>query len=239
MKTPGLALLLCPLLLSPRAAFAEEPKVVALDPGHGGSNTGAPGVDGSHEKQTCLAVARLVGQRLAQRGVRVVTTRDRDEYLTLGERVRRVNTSGADLFLSLHGNSSPEHQQRGVETYVLGREVTDVLAQRAATAAEDPTRGLIARQQVREQARRSVALAQAIQGRLGALRPPDRGVRQAAYDVLDGVTVPAALVEIGFVDHPVEGRELLDRRQLDLVAQAIVDGIADFLHLPDDTLAHR
>src|SRR5262252_6930071 len=93
---------------------------VVIDPGHGGSNTGAAArVAGHWEKQVTLAIARLVKARLEREGVHVVLTRDHDEYLTLRERSRRTNAVHADCFVSVHANASPEHGKRGVETFVL------------------------------------------------------------------------------------------------------------------------
>src|SRR6266508_546755 len=90
--------------------------VVVLDPGHGGSNTGAAGVvEGLYEKRITLAIARAVARRLQARGVEVVMTRDDDHYVTLRERVRRANASGADLLMSIHTNASPTRAQRGYE----------------------------------------------------------------------------------------------------------------------------
>src|SRR5262245_32831357 len=90
---------------------------VVIDPGHGGSNTGAPGRNGALEKQVTLAIARSLAKRLAAESVDVVLTRDRDVYLTLRERSRRANAAHADVFVSLHANATPDHGRRGVETY--------------------------------------------------------------------------------------------------------------------------
>src|SRR5436190_20089833 len=104
---------LWPLFLSASAAAA--PRVV-LDPGHGGSNTGAAGVvEGLYEKRLTLALAHAVARRLEAAGVAVTLTRDGDRYVSLRERVRIANAAGADLFVSLHANASPTRAQRGFE----------------------------------------------------------------------------------------------------------------------------
>ena len=190
-------------------------------------------VEGIHEKQVTLAVARLVRKRLERDGIQVVTTRDADTYLTLGERVRRANSSGADLFISLHANAAPDHARRGVETYLLSREVRDLEAQRASRQygtgeAIDPVDAMQARAKVRFVAAESARLARSVQQRLSQAREGDRGVRQAPYDVLEGLTVPAALVEVGFIDHPTEGMSLLRPEVLRRIADAIADGVEDF-----------
>jgi N-acetylmuramoyl-L-alanine amidase len=209
---------------------------VVIDPGHGGSNTGAPGRQtGVFEKQVTLAIARALRQRLRDEGVQVVMTRERDTYLTLRERVRRANAAGAELFISLHTNASPEHGRRGIETYVLEREASDVEARRAAQAAADPVSGVLADLRLVEARRGAIALARAVQSRLTAARGAagsDRGVKQAGYDVLAGVEAPAILVEVGFIDHPIEGAELLRADVQERTAQAIAEGIFDFVSHP-------
>jgi N-acetylmuramoyl-L-alanine amidase len=219
---------------SPALAGGPSPlsPTVVIDPGHGGSNIGAPGRGDVAEERITLTVARMLRRRLRLRGMVVVLTRERDVYVTLAERVRRANAAGAKLFLSIHGNSSPTHDQRGFETFVAAREVVDVAADRAAATEHDQVAALRARAQVRLVASESERLARCVQRHLAQVRENDRGVRQAAYDVLDGVRVPAALVEVGFVDHPDEGEELLKAETLRNVADALADGISDFLTTP-------
>jgi N-acetylmuramoyl-L-alanine amidase len=203
---------------------------VVLDPGHGGSNSGAPGrAVGSYEKQVTLAVAKAVRTRLEAAGVKVVMTRDHDEYQTLRARGRVANQAQADCFVSLHANASPDHSRRGAETWVLSRDTADVEARRARSKSPG-IGGLVEELRVVEAQRASFQLAHAIQPRLASLRggSPDRGIRQATYDVLSSVTVPAVLVEVGFLDHAIEGPELLVAAQQERIAAAIADGILAF-----------
>src|SRR5579859_1657231 len=114
------------LLGSVGSIHGAEPFSVVIDPGHGGSNTGAAArMSGRYEKQVTLAIARELKARLEREGVRVVLTRDRDEYLTLRERARRANAARPDCFVSLHANASPDHGRRGVETWVLDPKLID------------------------------------------------------------------------------------------------------------------
>ena len=110
-------LILALLVAHPAAALT-----VVIDPGHGGSNCGAvgPGPQKPIEKRVTLAVAQALRRELERRGAHVVMTRERDAYLTLGERVRRANGARADLFLSIHANASLDHSRRGVETSLAG-----------------------------------------------------------------------------------------------------------------------
>src|SRR5512138_1917388 len=107
-------------LLASSASPVLGDRLVVLDPGHGGSNTGAAGVVlGLYEKRLTLALAREVARRLEAAGLTVVLTREDDRYVSLRERVRRANASGAVLFVSIHANASPTRAQRGYETYIL------------------------------------------------------------------------------------------------------------------------
>lgn len=222
-------------LISTTAAAA--PFRVVVDAGHGGSNTGAPGlVAGAYEKRVTLAVARALVEELRARGLEVVLTRHRDEFLTLRERVRRANAAAPDCFVSLHANASGDRARRGVETWVLARDAAEVEARRAASRARDDVQAMLAELALLEAHRASAALAAAVQSRLvAATDGVDRGVRQAGYDVLAGVTAPAVLVEMGFLDHPIEGAALLAPAQQHRIAAALAAGIADFagdVHAP-------
>lgn len=223
-------------------AETDPPFVVVLDPGHGGSNTGAAGVvRGLFEKRLTLALARAVARRLEEHpGVQVMLTRERDEYLTLRERVRLAQGAAPDVFVSLHANASPSRAQRGFETYVLTPEALDVdsralradegaprpgVPPEVAALVDDVERGWAQPWAVR--------LAELIQARLAVARGEDgdRGVRQASLDVLMGQSAPAVLVEVGFIDHPVEGAVLLRRDVRGSIADALAQAILDFREL--------
>jgi N-acetylmuramoyl-L-alanine amidase len=213
------------LLMILGGAARAEPAVVVIDAGHGGSNTGAPGrVAGAWEKQVTLAVAKVLEERLQQEGVRVVMTRERDRYLTLRERARRANAAGADCFLSLHTNASIQHARRGAEVYVLARETAEVEARRAASRAHGVA-ALLSEMGLLEAHRASLSLAAAILQRL----QPGQTPAQAGYDVLSGVAAPAVLVEMGFIDHPVEGPLLLKSETQRRIGAALAEGVLDFL----------
>lgn len=218
-------------------AAAGTPFTVAVDPGHGGTNLGARADAGSvAEKHVTLEIARRIRQHLASdKGIRVVLCRDRDVLLPLRARVRCANESGARLFLSLHANASPEGPrrgtQRGFELYVMPAAGVDHDAAVAAVAAPTDADAAWAAHRVRETALESLAAARRIAWQLadalGADR--DRGIKQgpARLDVLQGVNIPAVLVEVGFLDHPEEGPLLVSERGLDAVAAALARAITD------------
>jgi N-acetylmuramoyl-L-alanine amidase len=217
-----------------------SPPTVVLDPGHGGSNLGATGVGGLHEKQLALAVTRAVADRLRARGITVLLTRTTDQTLTLRQRVEIADRVPADLFVSIHANASPTRTQHGYETYVLTARGIDVdgRALRADTTTPrpgiDPDIALVLDDVERGASQWEAAnLAARMQRALRDRRGPDgdRGVRQDAQHVLLGATMPAVLVEVGFLDHPLEGRQLADpatQSQLaDAIAEAVTDQLAD------------
>lgn len=229
-------LVLTALFLAP--AVQAKPRVV-LDPGHGGSNLGAQGVT-LREKQLTLVLATEVATRLRDKGIDVTMTRTADRTLTLRQRVDVANKLPADVFVSIHANASPTRTQRGFETYVLTVKGLDIdgRALRSDTTTPrpgvDPDTALVLDDVERGAAQwESAELAARMQKALEVRRGHEgnRGVRQDAQHVLLGATMPAVLVEVGFIDHPLEGKELADPRiqaQLaDAVAEAIEDQLAD------------
>ena len=238
MKLPT-AVMIWMLAAGPALASPQSGKqVVMLDPGHGGSNLGATGVTGLHEKQLSLLIATQVAGRLRARGITVQLTRTTDQTLTLRQRVALADRVPADLFVSIHANASPTRIQHGYETYVLTARGIDVdgraLRGEPMTPRPglDPDVGLILDDVERGASQWEAAdLAARMQHALRERRGPDgdRGVRQDAQHVLLGATMPAVLVEVGFIDHPLEGRQLADPSVQTQLADAITEAIADQL----------
>jgi N-acetylmuramoyl-L-alanine amidase len=240
MKPPTI-LITCTLAAGSALASPQSPKqlpVVVLDPGHGGSNPGATGVTGLHEKQLSLVLANGVADRLRARGIAVQLTRTTDRTLTLRQRVAIADRVPADLFVSIHANASPTRGQHGYETYVVTARGLDVdgRALRSDTttprAGVDPDIALVLDDVERgaaqwEAAELATRMQRALRDRRGS--DGDRGVRQDAHHVLLGATMPAVLVEVGFLDHPVEGRQLADPAIQAQLADAITEAIADQL----------
>lgn len=243
----GLGLLLG---AGPAAATPIGAPVVVLDPGHGGTNRGAPAVGGEvFEKSLTLTLARLTRDRLKSLapGVKVVLSRTRDTYLTLDQRVRAANALGARLFVSIHFNANEFHNQRGFETYLLSRQASDKEAARLAqrenrtpqtgdSAGTSPTSGgaigaILSDLKQSAAHAESVRLAQQVQRALAACRGEalDRGVRQANFDVLKGLRMAGVLVELGFLDHPEEGPELLRAATQQELAGALAQALAAHL----------
>lgn len=215
-------------------------EVIVLDPGHGGSDTGAVGPAGTQEKEVTLRLARLLAEGLRRRlPVRVELTRDEDAELPLATRSALANQAKADLFLSIHLNSAHGASAHGTETYFLSLEASD---ERAAQAAEDANRAaggqadpLTDLQLIlwdMAQSRHLSAsqyLANLIQEELNqALDLRDRGVKQAPFSVLMGAGMPAVLVELGFLSNPEEEQRLLDPGYQGQLTDALVRAVTRF-----------
>jgi N-acetylmuramoyl-L-alanine amidase len=221
----------------PRAAF-----VVVIDPGHGGDDTGALGPSGLAEKDVTLDLARRLKQRLlAGMDVEVLLTREADKTMALDDRTAIANHARADLFVSIHANSSRRANARGAETYFLSYQATDDES-RAVAAIENNTLGLDAGVQGNSNLemllwdlaqtaflKESSALAEIIQDKLNAALDIDnRGIKQAPFRVLMGATMPAVLVEIAFISNSEEERRLRDGAFKDRLAATIEDSIERF-----------
>jgi N-acetylmuramoyl-L-alanine amidase len=230
---PGIAVL--PLLLLVGADGGSF--TVALDPGHGGSNRGAPTKqDGYFEKHLTLALAKQVQRLLAgEKDLRVVLCRASDVLVPVRARVRCGNEAAARLFVSLHANAAGGGEapgsQRGFEIFVLPVADMDREVARAALLAKDDADAAWAGHKLRTAAEQSLAAARRFEWRLADTlgRDRDRGIKQAGatLDVLQGLEMPAVLVEIGFLDHEEEGPFLLSEKGQRAVAKALAGAITD------------
>ncbi len=214
---------------------------IVIDPGHGGTDVGATTPTGIEEKDLVLAVAKRVSAILRSRGYPTHLTRDRDIARALTDRTSLANRLEARAFVSLHANASPYSSARGAETYYMSLQKGATDEHAAATAklenqsagADGPRDGLdlilwdMAQAEVLNE---SAHLALSVQRHLNTLPGvPDRGVKQAPFVVLTGATMPAILVEVGFLTNPDEAGRLEDPAYQQRVARAIADGIVDFL----------
>ena len=193
-------------------------RTIVIDPGHGGKEVGAVGPNGLMEKDVTLTIARKLAAALTSKvGARVVLTREDDSVVSLDQRTALANQYKADLFLSVHLNAAVVKDAKGSETYFLSLEASDELARKAAEAenvssAPNPTADLnlilwdLAHQAYVEESSR---FAQSIQEEMNAATAvANRGVKQAPFKVLVGATMPAALVEVGFISNPDEEAKL-------------------------------
>lgn len=214
---------LLPLLRPTEFLGQQGFQVVVLDPGHGGNDSGAVSPTGLKEKELVLDVAHRVRALLQSRGVTVYLTRHDDRFLELEERPRRAERWKADLLVSLHANSGI-NSARGVETFALSLPGSLSTNQDPDTAA--PTTSVPGN--VQNQA--NMALAYALQHSLRSLpETTDRGVKRARFTVLRSATTPTALVEMGFLTHPEEGKRFHDPAWRERMAHSIARGIDNYL----------
>lgn len=206
-------------------------RTVVIDPGHGGSDPGVLGPDGLLEKTVNLEVGLRLAEYLRQQGMRVVLTRDDDRHLGLAERAEIANTAGGDMFVSLHCNGWTGAGARGLETYFLSPaksewsrhlESVENREQGAPADVDFIVWDLVQTRYISS----SSDLAEVIQAEVSrALGLPDRGVRQAGFRVLVGAWMPAVLIEMGFLTHPDDARQLRTDRYQRALAKAIGDAI--------------
>lgn len=212
--------------------------VVVIDPGHGGTNDGCASHDGSTlEKQLTLQLAHDLEEQLhaLMPHAEVLLTHEADVTMTLADRVAFANAAGADLFLSIHANASVARDQTGHETYVLDLDASSLEAARTAQRENDEgfsrpeatseVDTMLRQLTMTTNRTKAGHFARLLQGQYGQRFPDryDRGVRQAPFDVLMGVRMPAVLTEVGFLDHPEEGALLLDPT----TQSELVDGMAE------------
>ena len=214
---------------------------IVLDPGHGGRDPGAVGVDGIAEKDIVLSVAKKLAERLkTELGMEVLLTRKDDTFIPLPDRTAIANAEDADLFISLHVNASPNPEARGIETYYLDNtndEAAVRLAARENGIARDKISDLqfILSDMVQNlKLEDSITLAHRLHGsvvsqvgrRYGEVR--DLGVKKAQFYVLVGARMPSVLVEMFFVTNKSEGRSLAKEAYQDAIVDALFDGIKKY-----------
>ncbi|MBI1840474.1 MAG: N-acetylmuramoyl-L-alanine amidase [Verrucomicrobia bacterium] len=196
-------------------------RVICLDPGHGGDDTGKR--EGSRfEKQYTLLLAQEVSRLLVKSGYKVVMTRSTDKRVELNDRPLIARRANADLFISLHFNAADVPSAQGIEVYCLtpvGASSTNAGGEGADSPAAPGNRC----------DERNVQLAYALQETLvQKLGREDRGMRRARFAVLRGATMPSALIEAAFMSHATECRCVYSSVERSRLAQAIVQGIVGY-----------
>jgi len=216
--------LLQPVLLSTAAAPAQLQ--IVLDAGHGGDDAGArSAAPDVREKDVALDIARDVAAQLTNAGQCVFLTRTNDIYESLGERTRLAAAHHAQLFVSIHANSSPSNRlAMGAETYILpiaGFAGTGETAHTPLTNACPGNRYDTA----------NALLGFAIQRRCAPLAAMDRGLKHARFFVLKEATCPAVLIECGFLTNTNDATRLADAAYRRKFAETIAAGILDYAGL--------
>ncbi len=215
---------------------------IVIDPGHGGHDTGTIGPTGLEEKDVVLDVGLKLRKLLEQNtGCEVMMTRSDDTFIPLEERTAIANEKGADLFLSIHANSSPDKSARGIETYYLNftssPDALEVAARENATSQEavHQLQDLIKKIALTEKIEESQEFAQVVQREVytrvtkagGAQR--DRGTKKAPFVVLIGANMPSVLAEISFLSNPRDERQLRRSDYREKIAYALYEGIVTYV----------
>ncbi len=226
---------------------------VVIDAGHGGHDTGTIGAGGLLEKDLVLDVALRLGNLIEQRmGAEVVYTRSDDTFIPLQERTRIANESHADLFLSIHANSSPQRSATGVETYYLNFTTSQSALELAAreNSSSDQTvfelKDLLQKIALQDKIEESREFGASVQKALynASLRidarSKDRGVRKAPFVVLIGASMPSVLAEIGFISNPHDASALRKNEARKRMAEALYRGVSQYANsLSHYTVAQR
>ncbi|MCE5310328.1 MAG: N-acetylmuramoyl-L-alanine amidase [Acidobacteriales bacterium] len=225
---------------------------VVLDPGHGGHDTGTIGPGGVLEKDLVLDIALRLGPLIEQGlGSAVVYTRKDDTFVSLEDRTLIANEAKADLFLSIHVNSSRYRAASGSETYYLNfttsGDALDVAARENATSSKTihELQDLIKKIALLDKVEESKEFASRLQSSLYVLSSKNgttknRGVKKAPFVVLIGAAMPSVLTEVGFVTNPREGTLLKRADQRQKIAEALYQGLSSYAStLSHFQVAHR
>ena len=221
-----------PPVLPPATVGPEQLRIVTLDAGHGGAETGAEGEGGAVEKDVVLSIARRFSSILQERlGVRVILTRDGDRNLSLDERAAIANSNKSNLFLSIHADASPRRNARGSSVYFLSHTSAPTNPSSSGGGDLDFIFWNMAQTAHLKQSSR---LAEILQDELQAVTGTERvnrGIKQNSFRVLKGATMPAVLVEVGFISNPDEERLLVSPAYQDKLAEALYRGILRYKDL--------
>jgi N-acetylmuramoyl-L-alanine amidase len=215
---------------------------IVIDPGHGGHDTGTIGPNGLEEKDLVLDVSRRLGKLLQTRlGAEVIYTRRDDTFIPLETRTAIANEEGADLFVSVHANSSHDPDARGVETYYLNftssPDALEVAARENAVSEksihelQDLVKKIALKEKIDESQEFASDVQSSLHSGLAAKNPGerDRGVKKAPFIVLIGANMPSILAEISFVSNPGDERRLATSDYRQKIAESLYRGIAKYV----------
>lgn len=215
---------------------------IVIDPGHGGHDTGTIGPNGLEEKDLVLDVGRRLGRLLEARlGAEVVYTRKDDTFVPLETRTAIANQQRADLFVSIHANSSHDPEARGVETYYLNftssPDALEVAARENAVSEksiyelQDLVKKIALKEKIEESREFAGDVQHSLHAGLAARSPAirNRGVKKAPFIVLIGANMPSILAEISFVSNPTDERRLETGEYRQRIAESLYRGIAKYV----------
>jgi N-acetylmuramoyl-L-alanine amidase len=216
---------------------------IVIDAGHGGHDTGTIGPHGLMEKDLCLDVALKLGKEIEEKlpGAEVIYTRKDDTFIPLEQRTAIANDAKADLFISVHANSSHDQAARGIETYYLNFATSEesmevasrenALAQESLHDLQDIIKKIARNEKVEESKELANDIQDSLTHRLQLVNQNERnrGVKKAPFVVLIGANMPSVLSEISFISNPSDEKLLRKTDQRQRVADGLYRGIASYL----------
>ena len=213
---------------------------IVVDAGHGGHDTGTIGPNGLLEKDLVLEVAQRLGKLLENRlGAEVVYTRDDDTFIPLETRTGIANQNQADLFISVHANSSHDPQARGIETYYLNfttsPEALEVAARENAVSEksiyelQDLVKKIALKEKIEESREFAADVQESLYSTLATKGMKNRGVKKAPFIVLIGANMPSILAEISFVSNPADAKKLKTSDYRQKIAEALYRGVSKYV----------
>jgi N-acetylmuramoyl-L-alanine amidase len=216
---------------------------IVVDAGHGGHDTGTIGPNGLLEKDLVLDVALKLGKLLEEKlGAEVVYTRDDDTFIPLETRTAIANKEQADLFISIHANSSDDPSARGVETYYLNftsrADALEVAARENAVSEQsihelqDLVKKIALKEKIGESREFATDVQHSLYTGLSAKSPTlrNRGVKKAPFVVLIGANMPSILAEISFVSNPDDAKKLKTSDYRQRIADSLYKGVAKYVN---------
>jgi N-acetylmuramoyl-L-alanine amidase len=227
---------------------------IVIDPGHGGHDTGTIGPTGLMEKDLCLDVAKRLGRMIEEKipGMEVVYTRTDDIFVPLENRAPIANQAKADVFISIHANSSPrDSNARGIETYYLNFAASDdaleVAARENATSQstlhelQDIIKKIADNEKIEESRELAIEVQGALAGRMKRVSRylKDRGVKKAPFVVLIGANMPSVLAEVSFLSNRNDEAMLKKPEHRERVAEGLYLGIEKYLRNLQGTLTYQ
>lgn len=221
------------------------PRILMIDPGHGGRDPGAIGVSGTHEKDVTLDIARRMADTLSGLpGITVKLTRDEDVFLPLEERVKVSRQAQADMFLSVHADSAPNPSARGLSVYTLSEHASDQFSKALAEheneadlmggmdlpAADKDVTAILFDLAARETRNMAQHVRSNFVEAIGHnWRLLDRPMRAANFVVLRAPDIPSMLVETGFLSNPEDEQILRQPQQREKIARLMAKDLANIL----------
>ena len=232
--------------LLPANLFQTSNKIIMIDPGHGGKDAGAVGINKLYEKNVVLSISRYLKAELSKKGYKVYLTRSRDKYIKLSYRTQLANRKKAHMFISIHANAarkSRASKAHGIETYFL----SPARSARAKKVAAKENKGdmnsmgwssknslltILNRSKITASNKMAIDIQRnmlySLRGKYGKKDIRDGGVREGPFWVLIGAQMPSVLVEVGYISHKREGRRINTKAYQKLIAKGIAKGVESY-----------